>query len=221
MIAKLFSNNNIANSKNDTANRFFEKKDNNTEANGSLFGKIDTKFFKDQKEVKDTSFFGKDKQKENGENDHKKEGDDKNVDVKKQGGLFDFAKTGSSLFSNGNEDKKQGGLFDGLLTKKPSDNTGGSFFGGSSDGIGKKTGLFDGLLNPSNNNSTGCGNLFGSSNTPIAGVFSKTGGDDDEEAIEGEEGDEDEVPGQDVASDPTKSTGTYKYENQSTDLLNV
>lgn len=128
--------------------------------------------------------------------------------------------TGSSLFAGVKKEETNGSLFGSLLAKKPEEQ-GGSIFGDKRE-PGKKTGLFDGLLNPSLSNNTGCGSLFANTSTPLAGVFSKQSGDqagdEDEEAVEG---DEDEVPGQEDVTDPTKSTGTYKYETASTELIGV
>lgn len=115
---------------------------------------------------------------------------------------------------------KKGGLFDGLVAKDAKPQT--SFFG---SGItATKTGLFDGLLNSGVSNNTGCGtNLFSHTSTPLQGLFANAnaaaaGGDEDEEEVEG---DEDEVPGQDDATDPTKSTGNYKYQETSSVIISV
>lgn len=127
---------------------------------------------------------------------------------------------GSSLFGGVRKEEPSGSLFGSLLAKKPEEKA-GSFFADKKE-PGQKSGLFDGLLNPSLSNNTGCGSLFATTSTPLAGVFSRqsndANGDEDEEAVEG---DEDEVPGQEDATDPTKSTGTYKYESASTELVGV
>ena len=145
-----------------------------------------------------------------------------------------FSNTGatSSIFGNANKDDnkesdkpsqaepKKTGLFDGLNTKQET-KAPTSFFG---SGITvTKTGLFDGLLNTGVSNNTGCGtNLFNHSSAPLTGMFAgaggAAGGEDDEEEVEG---DEDEVPGQDDATDPTKSTGNYKYEETTTTISSV
>lgn len=144
-----------------------------------------------------------------------------------------FASSGTSgLFANfGKEEKKpeapvaaepkKSGLFDNLETKQ--DNKAPSTFFGSGVTI-TKTGLFDGLLNSGVSNNTGCGtNLFNHTTTPLTGMFASAasgnhGGEDDEDEVDG---DEDEVPGQEVVSDPTKSTGNYKYEETSTTIISV
>ena len=127
--------------------------------------------------------------------------------------------TPNSFFNHSTVEKKSG-LFDNLIRANTlTDQPKSSFL--SNEPVKTKSGLFDGLLNPSTSNNTGCGaNLFGNTSTPLTGMFSKVGtgaeGEEDEEAVGG---DEDEVPGQDLASDPTKSTGTYKYESLSENLF--
>ena len=114
---------------------------------------------------------------------------------------------------------KKGGLFDNLLSKAEEGKSAG-FFGQAT--APTKSGLFDGLLNTNVSNNTGCGsNLFESGSTPLSGMFAKAAGneDEDEEAVNDDE--EEEVPGQGDVTDPTKSTGNYKYEQISTDLLSV
>lgn len=130
-----------------------------------------------------------------------------------------------SIFANANktedEAPKKSGLFDGLLSNKPEENKPSSFFGSATTSGPTKSGLFDGLLNSNLSNNTGCGtNLFNTGATPLTGIFSKAGGNDeeDEEAVNE---DEEVVPGQEDNADPTKSTGTYKYESTTTDILTV
>lgn len=142
-----------------------------------------------------------------------------------------FAQTSSGLFANlGKEDKKagtsaqpepkKGGLFANLVSTSNEESKPQSSFFGSAVTV-TKTGLFDGLLNTGASNNTGCGtNLFNHTATPLSGMFANAGGNNEEDEEEGE-GDEDEVPGQEDVTDPTKSTGNYKYEEKTTSIISV
>lgn len=131
-----------------------------------------------------------------------------------------FGTSGSSLFGEKKpEADKQAD------SGKPAFETSGLFAAAPTSYIKTKTGLFDGLLNSSVNNGTGCGSgLLGNGTAPQTSLFSKpsgtaaAGADDDDEA--GVDPDEEVVPGQEDNVDPTKATGSYKYESK-TEILVV
>ena len=134
-----------------------------------------------------------------------------------QGGFF----SGATSNEKKADEPKKGGLFDNLLADSTTQKT--SFFGDlgkpSAEPVKTKSGLFDGLLNPSASNNTGCGaNLFGNTNTPLSGMFSKTSGGGEHEDDEAVDDNEEEVPGQELVSDPSKVKDAYKYESK-TEIL--